>query len=169
MIMTCRGCRETARERLSPVFATHTLKWGNAAFAPGFLATILMRVLKNDFVKYTREEDSAEEQEEMGWKYVHGDVFRFPPFISLFCAAIGTGTQLFTMTLFVFMLALVGVFYPYNRGALLTAIIVVRFCSPSQKPKPGNQTCPPRGSDEAERVRSRHGCCHPRFWGPTRT
>jgi hypothetical protein len=37
-----------------------------------------MRVLKNDFVKYTREEDSAEEQEEMGWKYVHGDVFRFP-------------------------------------------------------------------------------------------
>lgn len=45
----------------------------------GFLATILMRVLKNDFVKYTREEDSAEEQEEMGWKYVHGDVFRFPP------------------------------------------------------------------------------------------
>ena len=84
-----------------------------------------MRVLKNDFVKYTREEDSAEEQEEMGWKYVHGDVFRFPPFISLFCAAIGTGTQLFTMTLFVFMLALVGVFYPYNRGALLTAIIVL--------------------------------------------
>jgi len=56
---------------------------------------------------------------------VHGDVFRFPPFISLFCAAIGTGTQLFTMTLFVFMLALVGVFYPYNRGALLTAIIVL--------------------------------------------
>jgi len=91
----------------------------------GFLATILMRVLKNDFVKYTREEDSAEEQEEMGWKYVHGDVFRFPALNSLFCATIGTGTQLFTMTLCVFMLALVGVFYPYNRGALLTAIIVL--------------------------------------------
>ena len=38
---------------------------------------------------------------------------------------IGTGTQLFAMVLFVFMLALVGVFYPYNRGALLTACIVL--------------------------------------------
>ena len=28
----------------------------------GFLATILMRVLKNDFVKYTREDDMADEQ-----------------------------------------------------------------------------------------------------------
>ena len=29
------------------------------------------------------------------------------------------------MVLFVFVLALVGVFYPYNRGALLTACIVL--------------------------------------------
>ena len=45
--------------------------------------------------------------------------------VSLFCACIGTGTQLFAMVLFVFVLALVGVFYPYNRGALLTACIVL--------------------------------------------
>jgi len=89
------------------------------------LATILMRVLKNDFIKYTREEEAAEEQEETGWKYVHGDVFRYPPHISLFSAVIGTGTQLFAMVLCVFALALVGVFYPYNRGALLTACIVL--------------------------------------------
>ena len=44
----------------------------------GFLATILMRVLKNDFLKYTRDDDAAEEAEETGWKYIHGDVFRFP-------------------------------------------------------------------------------------------
>ena len=91
----------------------------------GFLATILMRVLKNDFIKYSRDEDVAEESEETGWKYIHGDVFRFPRAKSLFCAVIGTGTQLFAMTLFVFMLALVGVFYPYNRGALLTSVIVL--------------------------------------------
>ena len=92
----------------------------------GFLATILMRVLKNDFIKYSRDDEAQlEEQEETGWKYIHGDVFRFPRFTSLFCAVIGVGTQLFAMTMGVFALALVGVFYPYNRGALLTAIIII--------------------------------------------
>jgi hypothetical protein len=45
----------------------------------GFLATILLRVLKNDFVKYTRDDEMGEEQEETGWKYLHGDVFRCVP------------------------------------------------------------------------------------------
>lgn len=91
----------------------------------GFLATILMRVLKNDFVKYAHDEETAEDQEETGWKYIHGDVFRFPKFKSVFAAALGSGTQLFTLTVFIFILALVGVFYPYNRGALFTALVVI--------------------------------------------
>ncbi|XP_074579396.1 transmembrane 9 superfamily member 2-like [Curcuma longa] len=91
----------------------------------GFLATILMRVLKNDFVKYAHDEESAEEQEETGWKYIHGDVFRFPNNKSLFAACLGSGTQLFTLTVFIFVLALVGVFYPYNRGSLFTALVVI--------------------------------------------
>ncbi|XP_070680337.1 transmembrane 9 superfamily member 3-like isoform X2 [Malus domestica] len=91
----------------------------------GFLATILMRVLKNDFVKYAHDEEAAEDQEETGWKYIHGDVFRFPKYKSLFAAALGSGTQLFTLTVFIFILALVGVFYPYNRGALFTALVVI--------------------------------------------
>jgi transmembrane 9 superfamily protein 3 len=91
----------------------------------GFLATILMRVLKNDFVKYAHDEEAADDQEESGWKYIHGDVFRFPKNNSLFSAALGTGTQLFALTTFIFLLALVGVFYPYNRGALFTALVVI--------------------------------------------
>ncbi|GER26242.1 endomembrane protein 70 protein family [Striga asiatica] len=91
----------------------------------GFLATILMRVLKNDFVKYAHDEETADDQEETGWKYIHGDVFRFPKYKSLFAAALGSGTQLFTLATFIFMLALVGVFYPYNRGALFTALVVI--------------------------------------------
>ncbi|CAM0872180.1 unnamed protein product [Alopecurus aequalis] len=91
----------------------------------GFLATILMRVLKNDFVKYAHDEEVADDQEESGWKYIHGDVFRFPKNKSLFSAALGTGTQLFALTTFIFLLALVGVFYPYNRGALFTALVVI--------------------------------------------
>ncbi|KAL0797809.1 hypothetical protein Bca101_052983 [Brassica carinata] len=91
----------------------------------GFLATILMRVLKNDFTKYAQDEEAADDLEETGWKYIHGDVFRFPTHNSLFAASLGSGTQLFTLTIFIFMLALVGVFYPYNRGALFTALVVI--------------------------------------------
>ncbi|KAJ0703679.1 putative nonaspanin (TM9SF), MFS transporter superfamily [Helianthus annuus] len=91
----------------------------------GFLATILMRVLKNDFVKYAHDEEEADDQEETGWKYIHGDVFRYPKYKSLFAAALGSGTQLFSLALFIFGLALVGVFYPYNRGALFTALVVI--------------------------------------------
>ncbi|GMH35994.1 hypothetical protein BSKO_03862 [Bryopsis sp. KO-2023] len=89
-----------------------------------FLVTILMRVLKNDLIKYTRDEEGMEE-EESGWKYVHGDVFRFPQQKMLFCAFVGTGSQLFFLAIFIFFLALVGVFYPYNRGALYSALVVL--------------------------------------------
>ncbi|PKA66220.1 hypothetical protein AXF42_Ash006917 [Apostasia shenzhenica] len=91
----------------------------------GFLATILMRVLKNDFIRYSHDEETSEDQEETGWKYIHGDVFRFPKYKSLFAAVIGSGTQLLALTMFIFLLALVGVFYPYNRGALFTALVVI--------------------------------------------
>lgn len=52
-------------------------------------------------------------------------MFRFPPGKSLFCAFVGTGSQVFFLSLFVFALALMGRFYPYNRGALFTALIVL--------------------------------------------
>ncbi|ERN11066.1 hypothetical protein AMTR_s00024p00115620 [Amborella trichopoda] len=91
----------------------------------GFLATILMRVLKNDFVKYSHDEDVADDQEETGWKYIHGDVFRYPKHKSLFVAILGCGTQLLALAMFIFILSLVGVFYPYNRGALFTALVVI--------------------------------------------
>lgn len=91
----------------------------------GFLATILMRILKNDFIKYSRDEETLDDQEETGWKYIHGDVFRYPSHKSLFAAVLGSGTQLLALAIFIFMLALVGVFYPYNRGALYTALVVI--------------------------------------------
>ena len=87
----------------------------------GFLATILMRVLRADFAKFSK--DDGGDEDEAGWKYVHGDVFRFPPHKSLFCAFVGTGAQLLFLALSIFALALVGVFYPYNRGALFSALI----------------------------------------------
>jgi len=56
---------------------------------------------------------------------VHGDVFRFPPNRSLFCALLGSGMQLLVLSFCVFGLALVGTFYPYNRGSMFTALIVL--------------------------------------------
>ncbi|URE11499.1 phagocytic receptor [Musa troglodytarum] len=75
--------------------------------------------------KYADDEESAEDQEETGWKDIHGDVFRFPKNKSLLAASLGSGTQLFALTVFIFVLALVGVFYPDNRGVLFTALVVI--------------------------------------------
>ncbi len=93
----------------------------------GFLATILMRVLKNDFSKYTsiKEDTEDPEEDESGWKYIHGDVFRFPENGSLFCAIVGVGTQFFILIMVVFLLSMIGIYYPYNRGALMTSCLVL--------------------------------------------
>ena len=98
----------------------------NVLLLTGFLTTILLRVLKNDFVKYTRDDaELGEEADESGWKYLHGDVFRFPPHINLFAACLGVGTQVLVIAMCVFGLSLVGAFYPYNRGAMLSACVVL--------------------------------------------
>ena len=47
--------------------------------------------------RYAHDEETAEDQEETGWKYIHGDVFRFPKYKSLLAASLGSGTQLFTL------------------------------------------------------------------------
>ena len=44
----------------------------------GFLSIILMRVLKNDFSRYARGDEEDEDEEETGWKLVHGDAL-LPP------------------------------------------------------------------------------------------
>lgn len=97
-----------------PYYASHAL----SASIP-YLAGMLVSAEASATVHST-----GDDQEETGWKYIHGDVFRFPQHLSLFCACVGTGTQILTMAVCIFALALVGVFYPYNRGALLTACVV---------------------------------------------
>ena len=93
-----------------------------------FLAIILMRVLKNDFTRYMREdegEDLGMSEDETGWKLLHGDVFRFPPYVSLFTAMLGAGTQLLCMVGLLLVLALLSVYTPTAKGAIATAAIVL--------------------------------------------
>ncbi|CAA7403837.1 unnamed protein product [Spirodela intermedia] len=89
------------------------------------LGVILIRVLRNNSIKYSLDEESAEDQELTGWKSIHGDVFRFPEHKSLFSAVLGSGTQLLALALLIFLLAQIGVFYPYNRGACFTALVLI--------------------------------------------
>ncbi|KAM1116184.1 hypothetical protein TB2_006614 [Malus domestica] len=89
----------------------------------GLLTLLIMRRLKNDLRKFSNSDE--EEDKEVGWKYIHGDVFRYPPNMPLFCAVLGVGTQLLAMLFILFLLALFGVLYPYNRGALFTSLVFI--------------------------------------------
>jgi len=91
-----------------------------------FLVIILLRVLKNDFSRYMEVDESMDE-EESGWKLIHGDVFRFPQYPAFFCSAIGTGFQLIVASMSLFVLALLGVVSTTKRGSVLAAIIVL-YC-----------------------------------------
>ncbi|CAI5950181.1 unnamed protein product [Closterium sp. NIES-65] len=90
-----------------------------------FIATRLTHVLKSNLIRYSHDADPLEETEEAGWKSIHGDVFRFPKNKELFCAVLGSGTQLLFLVLLMFILTLVGVLYPYNHGASWTALVVI--------------------------------------------
>jgi len=92
-----------------------------------FLTIILMRVLKNDFSRYMELDDENMEEEESGWKLIHGDVFRFPQFPVAFCSAVGTGVQLILATFFLLGLALTGLISTTRRGSILAGMVVL-YC-----------------------------------------
>ena len=96
------------------------------------LAVILMRVLHKDFARYMEldhdeEEGGEDDDDEVGWKLVHGDVFRFPRQPMLLSAVVGNGAQILVLVVTILLLALFGTFYPGNRGALYSAAVVL-YC-----------------------------------------
>jgi hypothetical protein len=106
----------------------------------GFLAIIILRILRNDFLRYDSEPSSrsgsggdaetgaaggAADTDEYGWKLVHGDVFRFPANKTIFTSFIGIGLQFLGICLGLFSLSFMGVFHPEMGGSLYVAIIVL--------------------------------------------
>ncbi|KAF5939614.1 hypothetical protein HYC85_023873 [Camellia sinensis] len=63
----------------------------------GCFVMFYVRVLKKDINKYANDEELLDNQEETGWKNIHGDVFRYPKYKALFAAVVGSGTQLFIL------------------------------------------------------------------------
>lgn len=116
-------------------------------FLTGMVAMILMRTLHRDIARYNAAAGAAaggdldaaglvlvdpeEAQEETGWKMVHGDVFR-PPATSpmLLSVFAGSGIQIFTCTIVLMIVAVLGFLSPANRGALLTVMLLLFvFCA----------------------------------------
>jgi transmembrane 9 superfamily protein 3 len=95
-------------------------------FLCGIVVLILMRTLKNDYIRYAQEEEEMDIDrvtDESGWKQVHGDVFRAPANLMLLSALIGTGSQLLLLVLVVILLAIAGSLY-MSRGAILSSFLI---------------------------------------------
>jgi len=93
-----------------------------------FLSVILMRVLKKDFSKYVDVDvESTLDEEETGWKLLHGDVFRFPKNKMLFASCQGAGIQLVVSTTLLLCACLAEIVSTTRRGSLLTTMLVL-YC-----------------------------------------
>lgn len=66
------------------------------------------------------EEDELLLEEGSGWKLLHGDVFRAPPYRGLFAPLIGSGMQLLFMVSGLLLLSCVGVLNPSFRGGFVS-------------------------------------------------
>ncbi|CAH1972904.1 unnamed protein product [Acanthoscelides obtectus] len=94
-------------------------------FLSGMVAMILLRTLHKDIARYNQIDNGEDAQEEFGWKLVHGDVFRPPRKGMLLSVLLGSGVQVFCMTLVTLAFACLGFLSPANRGALMTCAMVL--------------------------------------------
>eukprot|EP00474_Spongospora_subterranea_P008744 CRZ09202.1 hypothetical protein [Spongospora subterranea] len=95
-------------------------------FLSGMVAMIMMRTLHRDFRRYNElEQDEETQQEEIGWKLVHGDVFRPPQYGGLFSIIVGSGVQVTLMSIITMFFAVLGFLSPANRGGLMTALVLI--------------------------------------------
>ena len=118
-------------------FFEHQIHWFSifnsfmmVIFLTGIVSLILMRTLRKDYAKYAREsgdlDDLDQELDESGWKQVHGDVFRPPAQLALFCALIGTGSQLAAMVGIMIIFATATTLY-MGRGGIIISFLLV-YC-----------------------------------------
>lgn len=126
---------------LDPSFFQHRIHWFSifnsfmmVIFLVGLVFMILLRTLRKDYARYSKDEEIDDMErdlgDEYGWKQVHGDVFRPPAYSMLFSALIGAGVQLCTVTTSVITFAMIGDLYQERGSMLSTAIFVYAATSP---------------------------------------
>ena len=89
------------------------------------VAVILIRSLRRDISIYNEiSVDLEDEQEETGWKLVHGDVFRPPSTYPMALAVlVGTGCQIATSILLTLIMSQTNLINPMMKGRALSNII----------------------------------------------
>jgi len=119
-------------------FFEHQIHWFSifnsfmmVVFLCGLVSLILLRTLRNDYARYTRDDDDVEGLdrvgEDSGWKQVHGDVFRAPKGLCAFAALVGTGAQLIVIVVAAVAFAILGELHGEvyeERGEMVTTFIV---------------------------------------------
>lgn len=83
-------------------------------FLVGIVSMILMRTLRKDYARYNEKDVDDMERDlgdEYGWKQVHGDVFRAPPFSTILTSLVGSGYHLAAVVLSVIILTILGDLY----------------------------------------------------------
>ncbi|XP_046391984.1 transmembrane 9 superfamily member 3 [Ischnura elegans] len=126
---------------LDPNFFQHRIHWFSifnsfmmVIFLVGLVSMILMRTLRKDYARYSKDEELDDMErdlgDEYGWKQVHGDVFRPASHSMLFSALIGAGYQVTIVTLSVIVFAILGELYTERGSLLSTAIFVYAATSP---------------------------------------
>jgi transmembrane 9 superfamily protein 3 len=126
---------------LDPQFFQHRIHWFSifnsfmmVLFLVGIVTIILMRTIRMDYARYSREDDLDDMErdlgDEYGWKQVHGDVFRAPAYNLLFSTLVGTGYQVTVVSFIVIMFSIMGDLY-VGRGSIVTTVIFVYAgCAP---------------------------------------
>lgn len=133
--------KERFDKYLDPNFFQHRIHWFSifnsfmmVIFLVGLVSMILMRTLRKDYARYSKDEEMDDMErdlgDEYGWKQVHGDVFRSPPHPLLFSALIGAGYQLVSVVFCVILFAIIGELYTERGSMLSTGIFVYAATSP---------------------------------------
>lgn len=101
-------------------------------FLVGLVSMILMRTLRRDYARYSRDDfDDLERDlgDEYGWKQIHTDVFRAPSHPLLLSALVGTGYQVAVVSFIVIISAIVGELYTERGSILSTGIFAYALLS----------------------------------------
>merc|ERR1712071_341459 len=122
-------------------FFQHRIHWFSifnsfmmVIFLVGLVSMILMRTLRKDYARYSKDEEMDDMErdlgDEYGWKQVHGDVFRPSSHATFFSALIGSGYHVTIVTLAVIILTIFGELYTERGSLVSTAIFVYAATSP---------------------------------------
>lgn len=88
------------------------------------VGSVLARNVSKDIARYNAVDLSEDVQEDVGWKLVHGEVFRSPQRVMLLSAFTGSGVQLVCIAAVTLVFALFGFLSPANRGGLATMLLI---------------------------------------------